>query len=659
MKADTVVWTASDAVIADSNLAKFLGKAGISDLSPAGFNLLGKLAEQDPEWFWNLVIKETGVQFYEPYKKVFDVSQGIQWAKWCVGGTTNVVLNCLDKNHDIHHLDKEAIVWNAENGISQSWSYEKLNVETSMLADGLRALGIQPGDVVGLYMPMVPYAAAAMLAVNKVGAIILPLFSGFGAEAVASRLSDAGAVGVMTADGTWRRGKHIDLKSTIDSVVSMLPAIKYVVVLKNTAEDVSWNIATDHWWHELCEGRPTDVPTEIMPADAPAMIMYTSGTTGKPKGTVHSHSGLVTKLAMDMSIFADYKASDRMMWVSDMGWLVGPLLVYASTFVGATIVMAEGAYDYPDQGRFWRLIQNNRVSFLGIAPTIIRSFMQEGGAGVENYDLSSLRIAFSSGEPWTDDAWMWMFENVCQKRIPIINYSGGTEVCGGILIGTLLHPLKPCSFSGPIPGMGADIVDDDGHSVTAPGVGELVLRRPSIGMTRGLWNDSARYLNSYWGKWPALWVHGDTARIDSDGFWFISGRSDDTLKITGKRTGPSEIETLVMATGLANEVAAIGLPDLVKGETVGLFVTLMPGVSPDSKTRKCLIDAVISGLGAAFRPSSVMFVNDIPKTRNMKIMRRVVRAVYLGLEPGDLSSLINPESLDCISEAIGTQRNER
>lgn len=475
MKADAVVWTASDAVIADSNLAKFLGKADISDLSPAGFNMLGKLAEQDPEWFWNLVIKETGVQFYEPYKKVFDVSQGIQWAKWCVGGTTNVVLNCLDQNRGAHHLDKEAIVWDTENGINQSWSYERLNVETSKLAAGLRALGIQPGDVVGLYMPMVPYAAAAMLAVNKVGAIILPLFSGFGADAVVSRLSDAGAVGIMTADGTWRRGRHIDLKSTIDTVVSMLPAIQHVVVLKNTAEDVSWNIGTDHWWHELCEGRPIDVPTEIMPADAPMMIMYTSGTTGKPKGTVHSHCGLITKLAMDMTIFADYKASDRMMWISDMGWLVGPLLVYASTFVGATIIMAEGAYDYPDHGRYWKLIQDHRVSFLGIAPTIIRSFMQEGGADVENYDLSSLRITFSSGEPWTDDAWMWMFENVCQKRIPIINYSGGTEVCGGILIGTLLHPLKPCSFSGPIPGMGADIVDDDGQSITVPGVGELVL----------------------------------------------------------------------------------------------------------------------------------------------------------------------------------------
>lgn len=385
------------------------------------------------------------------------------------------------------------------------------------------------------------------------------------------------------------------------------------------------------------------------------MIMYTSGTTGKPKGTVHSHCGLVTKVASDMMLFADLKRDDRFLWISDMGWFVGPLLTYSATFAGATLVIAEGAHDFPSDERYWNIIQNEKITYLGISPSLIRGFMMLQDCKISQYDLDSLRVVFSSGEPWTYDAWMWTFEQVCRKRIPIVNYSGGTEIGGGIVTGTMIHPMKPCAFSAAVPATGADIVDEAGVSISAPGSGELVMRQPSIGLTRGLWKDSERYLESYWGKFAGVWVQGDRAARDADGFWFITGRSDDTLKIAGKRTGPAEIEGLVMGTGLAGEVAAIGIPDSVKGETVGLFVTLMPGVSADDLTRNSIRQSVVKGLGSAFSPAGIFFVADLPKTRNMKIMRRLIRSIYLGSATGDLSSLLNPESLEEIRQVLAVR----
>jgi len=647
-----VVWHPDAELTRSSNLAAFMQAVGIESPGTNGYDQLVARAAADPQWFWNNVIKHMDIRFYQPYERVLDPSKGIERAQWCVGGTTNAALHCLDRHQGAAHDAKDAVVWEGEDGTTRCWNYAELKAQTSRLAEGLRALGCGPGDVIGVCLPMVPEAAAALLAIVKIGAIVLPLFSGFGAHALASRLNDGGAVAVLTVDGTWRRGKQYDIKGTIDKALPDVPSLKHVVVLKNTGESVVWNAEADHWWHDLCAGRRSDAPTEVMAAEAPMMLIYTSGTTGKPKGTVHTHCGFITKLALDMGLCADYKATDRMMWMSDMGWLAGPILIYASTLLGATIVMAEGAHDYPDQGRFWRLIQDNAVSMLGIAPTIVRSFMQTGGSGVENYDLSSLRITLSTGEAWNHSAWMWMFDKVCSRRAPIINYSGGTEVGGGIVTGTVLHPMKPCTFSGPVPGMGADVVDEKGQSVGLSGTGELVLRQPSIGLTRGLWRDPQRYIDSYWSRVPGLWWHGDRAHIDADGYWTILGRSDDTLKIAGKRTGPSEIETLVMATGHVAEVAAIGIPDEVKGESVVLVVSLMPGVSGDARIEKEVSDAVVSGLGGAFRPSAVLFVGDLPKTRNMKIMRRVVRAVYLGEHAGDLSSLANPEAVERLAVIV-------
>ena len=650
---DDVVWRPTAELARSSNLAAFMRRLGIDDHpDPAGYRNLLAVASADPDAFWNHVIDHMGIRFYRPYERVRDWSKGIEWTEWCVGGSTNAILNCLDRHRSPGHDAKEAVVWEGENGDCRRWTYAELNAQTSRLAQGLRALGCGPGDVIGVYLPMVPEAVAALLAIVKIGAIVLPLYSGFAPQAISDRLKDGGAVAVLTADATVRRGKRYELKSLVDAAAPHVPTLKHVVVLQNTGADIKWDPKRDHWWHALCAGRMDLSPTEIVSAEAPMMLIYTSGTTGKPKGAVYSHCGFIVKLALDLGLCADYKTSDRMMWMSDLGWLAGPILVYATTLLGATMVLAEGAHDFPEPGRFWKLIQSHSVSFLGIAPTIIRGFMQTGGAGVQDFDLSSLRVTLSSGEAWNRDAWMWMFEKVCRKQVPIINYSGGTEVGGGILTGTVLHPMKPCAFSGPVPGMGADVADEGGRSVGSKGSGELVLRQSSIGLTRGLWRDPQRYLESYWSRVPGVWWHGDRAEIDADGYWYLLGRSDDTLKIAGKRTGPSEIESLVADTGKVAEVVAIGVPDTVKGQSMVLVAVLMPDVAPSPEIKKLLSDAVVVGLGAAFRPSAVLFVSDVPKTRNMKILRRVVRAVYLGESPGDLSSLVNPEAVERLSVTL-------
>jgi acetyl-CoA synthetase len=385
--------------------------------------------------------------------------------------------------------------------------------------------------------------------------------------------------------------------------------------------------------------------TERTAAEDPLMILYTSGTTGKPKGALHAHCGFPIKAAQDMICGLDVHSTDRLYWVTDMGWMMGPWEVFGATLLGASMVFYDGALDYPAPDRLWQLVQNHAVTILGVSPTLVRSLARLGAAPPERYDLSSLRVLGSTGEPWNPDPWLWFFNMVGKGRLPIINYSGGTEVSGGILMGNVLTPLKPCAFSGPLPGMAADVVDEEGRSVRNQ-VGELVIRRPWIGMTRGFWNDPERYLEAYW-KWlPGVWVHGDWAAVSEDGLWYILGRSDDTIKVAGKRVGPAEIESVLVDHPAVSEAAAIAVPDELKGEAVVGFCVLKTEAAPSEALAQELKEKVAHELGRPLRPAAVKFVCDLPRTRNAKIMRRVIRAVYIGADPGDLSALENREALE-------------
>ncbi|MBI5955427.1 MAG: AMP-binding protein [Chloroflexi bacterium] len=618
----------------------------------ASFDELMQRSTGDLEWFWNAVLDDLHIEFYEPYRQVVDLSRGIPWARWCVGGKLNIVHNCLDKYVGTPTENRTALRWEGEEGTIRVLTYGDLYREVNRLANGLRRLGLKKGDAIGLFMPMTPEIAVALLAIVKIGGIILPLFSGYGASALTTRLADAGAKALFTADGFFRRGQVVPMKSTADEAVANVPSIEHVIVMSRAGNPVAWNPAHDRWWDEVIAGQAPASATERTDAEDPLMIIYTSGTTGRPKGAVHTHCGFPVKSAQDMAHGLDMQSFDTIYWVTDMGWMMGPWEVFGTLILGGSMVFFDGAPDYPGPDRLWDIAERHGVTVLGISPTLVRALMRYGDTPVKVHDLSALRILGSTGEPWNPDPWLWFFNTVGGGRLPIINYSGGTEVSGGIVIGNVLVPLKPCAFSGPVPGMAADVVDDEGHSVRDQ-VGELVIRGPWIGMTRGFWHDPDRYLQTYWSRWPDVWVHGDWAAVDADDLWYILGRSDDTIKVAGKRLGPAEVESVLVAHPAVSEAACIGVPDPLKGEEVVCFCVLKPGHVPDEGLGEELKEQVARELGKPLKPREVKFVRDLPKTRNAKVMRRVIRAAYLGLDPGDLSSLENPQAVEEIRQSAG------
>ncbi|MGP1676481.1 MAG: AMP-binding protein [Burkholderiales bacterium] len=640
MSTNELVWHPDPELSRASNAAAFMRVLGVSD-----YAAMVRCADTEPERFHAAFLKHLEFRFYRPYTRMLDESEGIAWARWCVGGTTNVVLNALDRWRGTPVYDKAAIVWEGEDGARRELSYRELDREVCRFAGGLRTLGLGRGDVLAVYLPNLPQAAVAMLALAKIGGIAMPLFSGFGADAVATRLEIGGAKALITVDGSLRRGRIVNAKAAVDEAAARCPTLEHIIVLRHLGIDVNWNPGRDHWWDEVCADQPEDAPTEEMDAEAPLLLVFTSGTTGKPKGVVHTHIGFAAKALIDLWLVLDCKPEDRVLWISDMGWIIGPLLVYGTAVIGSTMVLVEGAPNFPDTDRMWRVVAEQRVTYLGVAPTTIRSFMAQGSEPWKTYDLSRIRIMASSGEAWTADAWTWLFDNIGRRRVPILNFSGGTEMIG--IIGcTVLAPLKPNGFNCAMPGVGADIADEQGNSAPAGMVGELIMRRPSIGLTRGLWKDRERYVETYWSTWTNVWHHGDFASRDAQGHWFIYGRSDDTMKIAGKRTGPAEIESLLLASGKLGEAAAVAVPDPITGSALVIVCTLRPGVQASTELKTELAQLVAHGLGAPFRPKQVLFVSDLPKTRNMKIMRRVIRAACLGNDAGDLSSLVNPEAVN-------------
>ncbi|HYY24626.1 MAG TPA: AMP-binding protein, partial [Candidatus Udaeobacter sp.] len=520
-----IVWQPTAEYVDRSRLKRFLDRYGIANLAE-----LMRRSTEELEWFWNAVIEDLNIEFYEPYVKVLDTTPGIPWTRWCVGAKMNVVHNCLDKWLGTNAQNRVAIRWEGEDGATRLLSYGDLYREVNRLSNALREIGLRKADVVGLYMPMVPEIAVALFAAVKMGAIVLPLFSGYGADALGVRLADAEAKAVLTADGFYRRGQIVQMKSIADAAIARVPSIRYAVVLQRLGVEIPWTQGRDHWWHEIIAGQAERAETERTEAEDPCMIIYTSGTTGKPKGAVHTHCGFPLKAAQDMLHGLDVHETDTLYWVTDMGWMMGPWEVFGTALLGATMLFYDGALDYPGPDRLWSLVERHGVTILGVSPTLVRALMRHGDAPVESHRLLTLRILASTGEPWNPEPWRWLFEKIGKKCLPIINYSGGTEVSGGIVMGNVLTPLKPCSFAGPLPGMAADVVDDRGHSLRNQ-VGELVVRQPWIGMTRGFWKDPQRYLQTYWSRFPDVWVHGDWAAIDEDGLWYILGRSDDTIKV--------------------------------------------------------------------------------------------------------------------------------
>ena len=643
---ENIAWRPSEDLVRNSNLTHFLRFLGVAD-----FDALVKLAEEDPDLYWNGVIQFNDYRFIRPYSNVRDTTRGAASVDWCQGGTTNVVLNCLDKWRDPSTYGKTAVIYEDEAGAKGTLSYSELDHDVCRLAGGLRSLGLGRNDVIGIYLPTSPEAMVAFLAIAKIGAIVLPMFSGFGPDAIAIRVKDANAKAIVTVDGTWRRGQPKPMKPVIDEVASVCPCVEHVILRKRTGNDVSMMAGRDHDWDKLIADMPTDTPTEEMRSSDPMLLAYTSGTTGKPKGVVHDHVGFANKVGLDMCILMDLRATDRFMWMSDMGWLVGPLTITASCLQGATVVLVEGAPNAPEQDRFWRIISEHRVSYLGVAPTVIRTIMPNGADQLLPYDLSCLRVFASTGEAWTPEAWNWLFETVGKSNLPILNMSGGTELVD-ILTCTVIHPIKPCSFSIAVPGMNAGIYDDEGAELAAGQVGELVVRSPCLGMTRSLWNDEERYIDSYWSKYPGVWHHGDFASRDRDGFWYIHGRSDDVMKIAGKRISPSEIEALVLRSDKIVEAAAVGSKDIQKGQKIVCACVLESGVEGSEILADEVRTTVELGLGRAFRPKEIVFVDELPKTRNLKVLRRVIVAVFEGRDVGDLSSLSNPQSVDDLKNAI-------
>lgn len=648
-----IAWRPTPEQIAQSNLYQSLTRHGFQTLEA-----FQRASVNDVAWFWDAMLRELDVQFYEPYTHILDLTDGIPFAKWCAGGKLNIAHNCLDKYMGTHKEHQVAIKWEGEEGATRALTYAQLHRQVNLVANGLRALGLKQGDAIGVFMPMTPEIAIAVLAIAKIGAVFLPLFSGYGAGAAAVRLNDANAKALFTADGTFRRGQVVPMKHTADEAVAQAPTIEHVIVLPRAKNKIEMIQGRDYWWDEIVTlGDTGESETEKTDAEDLLMLIYTSGTTGKPKGAVHTHCGFPVKAAQDLYHGLDVKPTDTLFWMTDMGWMMGPWQVYGTLLLGATMFLYDGAPDYPAPNRVWAMVERHEISLLGLSPTFVRALMKYGAEPAKRYSLKSLRAFASTGEPWNPTPWLWLFNTVGNGQLPIINYSGGTEISGGILMGNVLTPQKPGSFAGPLPGMDADVVDENGNSVRGR-VGELVIRQPWIGMTRGFWQNPQRYLDTYWSRFPNVWVHGDFAAVDEDGLWYILGRSDDVIKVAGKRLGPAEVESALSRHPAVQESAAIGVPDEVKGEAVVCFVMLKPNSAETErdgwheKIETELRALVADDLGKALLPKAIYFVNDLPRTRNAKIMRRVARAVYLGNDPGDVSALENRGALEEIKRAV-------
>jgi acetyl-CoA synthetase len=630
------IWTPSDDVLERANVVRLMRRHGFED-----YWSLVRRSQDDPAWFWPAAVEDMGLEFSQQWDEVYDDSRGPEWTTWFVGGKLNLAWNCVHRWAE-RRAEEVAAVFLGEDRSRREVSFAELSDQVTRLAEGLVALGIEPGDRVGLYLPMCPEVAVASHACAHIGAVQVPIFSGFAAPAVAQRLADSEAKVVITADQSLRRGKWLPMCETVEEAAKDVSSVEHVV---------TWSRGDGTW--SGVELGPGKLPPLEVDSEHPYLLTYTSGTTGKPKGVVHVQGGFLVSITREVAYQADAHPDDVIYFATDMGWIMGPWMVVGGGALGCRLVFAEGAPDWPPD-RLWTTVEQERVSILGCSPTLIRALIPHGDPQT---DLSSLRTIVTTGEPWNPDPYRWLFKKVGGGRCPIINCSGGTEVGACFLSPTPAIPIKECSLGGPALGMAMDVVDSEGRPLRGE-VGELVCRKPFPGMTRGFWRDPERYLDTYWRRLPGLWVHGDWASVDEDGYWFLHGRSDDTLNIAGKRIGPAEIESAVVAHPAVSEAAAVGVPHDVKGEVAWVFCVLTPGREASDELATEVGATAAAELGKAFKPERVLFVPALPKTRSAKIVRRAVRATALGQDPGDLASVENPEALGEIERAVDVFASE-
>jgi acetyl-CoA synthetase len=659
---DEVVHEPSQEFVESTNVWEFMQEYGIDDydelIERTTTNVEG-VDQPGVDWFWDEIIDYLGIEFYEDYDAVRDDSEGPQFSRWYPGGELNIAHNVLDRHAavDSERRNKVATIWEGEDGHVREVTFHELQRQTNKVATALEERGIGTGDTVGLYMPMVPEVVSILYGCFKVGAIAVPIFSGFGVDATATRIDDPECSVLFTGDGFLRRGDPVTLKQTADEAIEQADTtVESTIVYDRLGlasdGEIPWTDDRDEHWDEAVETQDDEYETKSLPSDQESMLLYSSGTTGKPKGIVHTHAGALTQAAKELYFGFDLKPADRFFWVSDIGWMMGPWTLIGNHTFGGTMFMYEGAPDYPDPDRFWEMIDRHALTQFGISPTAIRALRKQGDEWVEGNDLSSLRLLGSTGEPWDPESWLWFYENVGGGDTPIINISGGTEIMGCFLMPMPINDLKPCTLGGPGLGMDIDIINRDGESIRDTHErGFLVARDSCPSMSKSLWSGDERYLEEYWSTWEDRWDHGDWAQEDADGFWFLHGRADDALNVAGRKVGPAEVEGAAMEHDDINQAAAVGVPDDTTGTAVVLYVVVEEGVAETDALREEVREMVGDELGKPFRPREVLFVDEFPKTQSGKIIRRAVQATYTGEDLGDMSSIENPDALEEVENA--------
>ena len=657
---DEIHYEPSEEFVESSNVYAFMQEHDIDtfeELHERTVTDLDGVEAAGLDWFWDEVVDYLGLDFYEDYDQVRDDSDGPQFTDWYVGGELNIAHNVVDRHAapESETRNKVATIWEGEPGEVREITYHELHQQTNRVANALEERGIETGDTVGLYMPMVPEIVPLLYGCFKVGAIAVPIFSGFGVDATATRIEDAECTVLFTGDGFYRRGDEIELKGAADEAIDEAGHVEHTIVydrLDSTTSDIPWDDDRDEWWADAVGTQSDEYETKSLPSDQESMLLYSSGTTGKPKGIVHTHAGGLVQPAKEIFFSFDHKPSDRFFWVSDIGWMMGPWTLIGNHAHGGTIFLYEGAPDEPEPDRFWRMIDDHGLTTFGISPTAIRALQKYGDEWLDDHDLSTLRLLGSTGEPWDPDSWLWFLEHVGGGSAPIMNISGGTEVFGCFLQPTPLHSLKPGTLGGPALGMDIDIVDAAGESIAADHEkGYLVCKSSAPSMTKSLWSGDERYLREYWSRFEDMWDHGDWAQKDEDGFWFLHGRADDVLNVAGRKVGPAEVEGALIEHEAVNAAVAIGASDDTTGTAVIAYVILNDGYEESDDLRETLRGQVGEELGKPFRPREVLFVDEFPKTQSGKIVRRIIQGVYEDETLGDLSSIDNPDAIDEIDDA--------